>query len=143
VTDITSLQILKTRSCKFHFNIIHRPQFIHWRFQTETFRTFPFYLVPPIPTLDHFNNIWRRKHHRMGSETLQFLGSCLVSLTFSHWHVCSITTQVWYDDDDEDDDDDIRYLQRAGGSWQTSDGRTHAECIADELPGCWMYQDSE
>jgi len=47
------------------------------------------------------------------------------------------------DDDDDDDDGDIRYLQRAGGSWQTSDERTHAECITDELPGCWLYQDSE
>ena len=35
---------------------------------------------------------------------------------------------------------DVRYPQRAGGSWEKSDERTHVECIADELPGCWLYQ---
>jgi hypothetical protein len=36
LTDVTSLQILKTHSYKIHFNIIHRPEFFHSSFQTET-----------------------------------------------------------------------------------------------------------
>ena len=87
LTDITSVQILKTQSCKIHFNIIQRLQFFHWNFPDRIFRAFDFYLAPPTHKHDHFNNVWRRKHHRMDSETLQFLGSCLVSLTFNPWHV--------------------------------------------------------